>query len=584
MEICDFFYSQLAAWPDVRARYEALKNVMTRELGGMITAQHNPARIRSTGAKTDAASIAARPCFLCPENRPKEQFSMPICGGEYELLVNPYPILPMHFTIAAKEHRPQRVKGVVQTIRGVLREYPDLTVFYNGPHCGASAPDHAHLQAGAGNLLPIQKHYDELRGGSPFSYLFYELDEGEDVTDDDVNILGWEDKIIVFPRSKHRPDCYGELMVSPGALDMAGLIILPRREDYERITYGQACSILREVSEPHVSVGIMSGKEIESEHNPDGTVTIKGVTIGKQFHWERQEAQTFRGRVRIVEEGGLQTAVNILRVEDYLECVISSEMAATAPVEFLKAHAVIARSWLLSQTREKTGHALYDVCADDHCQRYQGLSRTHGMDMGEIVKATRGEVLMFGGEICDARYSKCCGGTTEEYRYCWDGADKPYLTSVSCPYCNTDDKALLSSVLNDYDLETRNFYSWEVTYTEEELSALVARVADVGTIKALVPLERGKSGRISRLKVVGTRGEYTTGKELAIRRLLSKNHLYSSAFNVERTGNTFTLHGRGWGHGVGLCQIGAAVMGARGFSYREILAHYYPRAEIRKIY
>lgn len=244
---CDihrFFDRQLELWPEVRQRYEALRHVVTRPLG-MLTAQHNPARIRSTGAPIDKASIAARPCFLCSHNRPPQQIVLPLCDGEWEMLVNPYPILPMHFTIVSRLHRPQTVSGITDVIRQIRSLYPELTVFYNGPQCGASAPDHAHLQAGTTGLLPIQRLQGQL---DDYPATMHLLAEDETLTDDNVNIVAWDDKIVVFPRSKHRPDCYDRLMVSPGALDMAGLLILPRREDFDSITTAQAYDILREVS------------------------------------------------------------------------------------------------------------------------------------------------------------------------------------------------------------------------------------------------------------------------------------------------------------------------------------------------
>lgn len=332
-----------------------------------------------------------------------------------------------------------------------------------------------------------------------------------------------------------------------------------------------------------VSVGIMTAEHIEAQEHGDGTFTLRGVTIGKGFHWEQCRDYTYRGTLRLVREGSQETAVNTLPIEDYLSSVIASEMRSTAPVEFLKAHTVIARSWLMSQTTAKTGHTLYDVCADDHCQRYQGITAATPQ-MRDIVELTRGEVLTYDGNICDTRYSKCCGGVTEEYRYCWEDVDVPYLRSVPCPYCDTHDRTILAAVLNDYDLATHDFYRWRVDYTAEELSRLVNRSHKIGIVTTLEPLERGKSGRISRLRIVGSDGEVVVEKELAIRRMLSENCLYSSAFEVEQRGSMFTLRGRGWGHGVGLCQIGAAVMGSRGADYRTILTHYYPEAVITKIY
>lgn len=359
------------------------------------------------------------------------------------------------------------------------------------------------------------------------------------------------------------------------------------------------------------------------------------VTIGISFHWERREDQKFKGSLRIIDEGKHLTAVNILPLEEYLLSVISSEMKATSNLELLKAHAVISRSWLLAQKAkaaraggeaycscreteeeivrwyDREDHARFDVCADDHCQRYQGISRAYTPAVREAVEATWGEVLMYGEEICDARFSKCCGGVSERFEYTWEPVVHPYLEAVydaagagevpdlsdeeaaaewilSAPpaFCHTEDAAILSGVLNDYDLETRHFYRWQVRYTAEELSALVREKTgiDFGTVTDLVPVERGASGRLVRLRVVGTRRTMVIGKELFIRRALSPTHLYSSAFVVRREGSDFVLHGAGWGHGVGLCQIGAAVMGAQGYTYREILAHYFKHSTLTRIY
>jgi SpoIID/LytB domain protein len=288
-------------------------------------------------------------------------------------------------------------------------------------------------------------------------------------------------------------------------------------------------------------------------------------------------------------------------------------MSATSSPELLKAHAVISRSWLLCQmeNRQKEGrdkansffsfvkkddellrwydredHTLFDVCADDHCQRYQGITRASSPAVAEAIKATRGQVLMSDNELCDARFSKCCGGQTEEFQYCWENIKKPYLVSVSDPFCHTSDRRILSQVLNDYDQETPDFYEWTVAYTQEELTELVNRKTklDLGDIVDLIPLDRGTSGRIWRLQLVGTKRSFIIGKELEIRRALSETHLYSSAFDVEKRDNRFILHGRGWGHGVGLCQIGAAVMGEKGYDYDDILLYYYRGAEIKQIY
>ena len=344
----------------------------------------------------------------------------------------------------------------------------------------------------------------------------------------------------------------------------------------------------------------------------DASFELQDVTIGVNFHWERQQVQTFEGTLRIVVEADKIVAINELPVERYLASVISSEMSATASPEFLKAHAVISRSWLLAQMEkrrqhengadnffsfikkddelirwyDRDDHTIFDVCADDHCQRYQGIVHARNSHVEEAISQTRGQILTYDGEICDARFHKCCGGDTEEFQYCWEDTPKPYLVSVHDPWCNTSDKQILSQVLNDYDQETPDFYHWTVEYTQAQLSELINRKLkdDFGLITDLIPLERGKSGRIWKLKIVGTKKTFTIGKELEIRRALSETHLLSSAFDVEHEGDCFRLHGKGWGHGVGLCQIGAAVMGEQGKTYDEILLFYYRNAEIQRLY
>lgn len=384
---------------------------------------------------------------------------------------------------------------------------------------------------------------------------------------------------------------------------------------------------------------------------------LTGVTIGINFHWERKEDQLFKGDLRFIADDGKIIAINRVGVEEYLKSVISSEMSATASLELLKAHAVISRSWLLAQINkskeikssgkayntmyetedelvrwyDREDHTLFDICADDHCQRYQGITRSSTAIVKEAVDRTRGELLMSGGKICDARYSKSCGGVFEEFRNCWENESHPYLVKkrdskketfipdltkeeeaekwiLSSPdsFCNTSDKEILSQVLNNYDQETVNFYRWKVEYSQKELSALIYKRSgvDYGDILDLLPVQRGTSGRLVKLKIVGTKRSRTIGKELEIRRTLSESHLYSSAFVVEKisdkSGNSdvsdksdtgkndipvkFILRGAGWGHGVGLCQIGAAVMGERGFGYDRILTHYFTGAEIVKLY
>ena len=377
---------------------------------------------------------------------------------------------------------------------------------------------------------------------------------------------------------------------------------------------------------------------------------LQDVTIGINFHWERKEVQRFKGELKIIVEDDRLTAINIIPIEDYLTSVISSEMSATASLELLKAHAVISRSWLLNKLKVANGklkvimhpdntanfelstlpsqlikwydheaHKNFDVCADDHCQRYQGITRTSTPQAIEAVFATRGEVLMYEGEICDARFSKCCGGAFEEFQNCWENVKHPYLigqrdskTETRLPdltkeaeadkwirtspaaFCNTHNKQALSQVLNNYDQETTDFYRWRVCYSQQELSELIHKRSGIefGKIIDLIPVERGTSGRLVRLKIVGTLRTLIIGKELEIRRTLSSSHLYSSAFVVDKEykedekeiPSRFILTGSGWGHGVGLCQIGAAVMGEQGYKYKEILSHYYPGSAIEQQY
>ena len=739
-----FFKRQLERWTDARQRFRDLSDVAVRELGlgnYFATVQYNPARIRSTAANIDQRSIAERPCFLCEKNRPAEQL-VKAAGSRFEILVNPYPILPVHFTIAARKHQPQRILGNYGVFYKLLDDYPEMTIFYNGPESGASAPDHLHLQAGMGVALPLQTSWQRLSrelevvvnedeneglyivsdyfcpaflirtrrkesGERLFKRLYQALPLSPESPEPQMNIVGWrngEDHLmVVFPRRQHRPACYyaeggQQLLISPGALDMAGLVITPRKEDFDQLTSERLQKVYNEVSisaeemeavvsrirtesidgmlgsslsdyetEPQVTVGIVSAEEIHFTLNQpymakgetiegaqkvsfaegsilwngrqyreltfvpqsgDASFSIDDVTIGVHFHWERKETQVFQGVLRLVVEADKICAINELPVENYLTSVISSEMNATSSPEFLKAHAVISRSWLLAQMEkrkqlkdgtnsffsfikkddelirwyDREDHSIFDVCADDHCQRYQGITKATNNHVAEAVRDTRGQILMFGDEICDARFSKCCGGVTEEFQYCWEDTPKPYLVSVpdtadaanpaAEPFCNTHDERILKQVLNDYDQETPDFYRWEVSYTQEQLSALVSEKLkmDFGKILDLIPLERGKSGRISKLRIVGTDKEFTIGKELEIRRALSESHLYSSNFEVETERNAsgepvrITLKGAGWGHGVGLCQIGAAVMGERGYHYNEILLHYYRGAEIKRIY
>lgn len=370
---------------------------------------------------------------------------------------------------------------------------------------------------------------------------------------------------------------------------------------------------------------------------PEGSFWLRGVTIGVNFHWERKEDQRFGNNLKFIVEGDKITAINLIGVEDYLTSVISSEMSATASEELLKAHAVISRSWLLAQMAknkeittskstysafteneqerikwyDREDHINFDVCADDHCQRYQGMTRQSTTKVREAIEATWGELLKYDGKICDARFSKSCGGAFEEFQNCWENVRYPYLakqrdskritelpdltqeeeafkwiTGSPEAFCNTTDKEILSQVLNNYDQETTDFYRWRVEYTPEELSALILKRIgiDFGLVTDLIPVERGTSGRLIKLKIVGSKRTLTIGKELEIRKALSPSHLYSSAFVVLKENGKFVMVGAGWGHGVGLCQIGAAVMGAQGYKYKDILLHYYIGASIEKEY
>lgn len=754
-----FFNRQLEKWDYAHEHFRDLQNVKSRELScgdNTIKVQFNPARMISTGAEIDKKTIERRPCFLCDKNRPEQQMAKSI-DDKFDLLINPYPILPTHFTIPAKRHLPQSILNNYVEIHNILSRYKDLMVFYNGPKCGASAPDHLHLQAGTSGVLPLQIGWQRLNRNldmifslndnenisvindfvcpafviksrceksdeEMFHHLYKALPKHDNDTEPMMNIVSWkhneEHLSVIFPRKKHRPDCYrakddSQMLISPGALDMAGIIITPRIEDFERITAQQAESILREVcisddemnvvvdkllknksadktdvksvpmfkKQPQVKVGIVSGQKIHFSLNkpylakgeeilgeqtvefseggilwngnqyreltfhpqsPDASFSLFDVTIGVNFHWERKETQVFLGSLRLVVEADNICAINELPVETYLESVISSEMNATSSLELFKAHAVISRSWLLSQMErrqemqeggnnffsftknddelirwyDREDHTIFDVCADDHCQRYQGITKATSHHIVEAIKETRGQILMSDNAICDARFSKCCGGMSEEFQYCWEDSPKSYLIAVrddkgsyipdlrkeeeamkwirTSPeaFCNTQDKKVLSQVLNDYDQETADFYRWHVTYTQEQISSLISSKLKInfGKIVDIIPLERGKSGRISRLKIVGTEKTFIIGKELEIRRALSEAHLYSSAFVVDKSHvelgvpQQFDIIGAGWGHGVGLCQIGAAVMGEKGYKYDQILLHYYRGAEIKKIY
>ena len=389
-------------------------------------------------------------------------------------------------------------------------------------------------------------------------------------------------------------------------------------------------------------VEVMKGAEILCQPMADATFTLNDVTIGIRFHWERKEHQTFAGALRLIAvPDGTVTAVNDIGVEEYLKSVISSEMSAEAPEELLKAHAITSRSWLVAMLeREKRAasaeaapvrsresgaeivrwydredHSLFDVCADDHCQRYQGITKIITDTASEAIERTRGAFLVYGDEICDARFYKSCGGLTDNFENVWEDTSVPYLRSVSDSerryppisseeeargwllsspesYCNTSDAAILRQILPSFDRETTDFFRWKVEYAPSELSEILRSKSgiDFGTIRNLIPVLRGPSGRVLRLRIEGSKKSIVVGKELEIRRWLSKSHLYSSAFvvDVERDEGgepvKFVLRGGGWGHGVGLCQIGAAVMAAKGKKAEEIVLHYFPGAKLQRAY
>ena len=538
-----------------------------------------------------------------------------------------------------------------------------------------------------------------------------ELPEGE--PEPLFNLFSWwadgEFRSIVVFRRSHRSHHYfsdgpDHLTMSPGCADMAGVFIVPVSDEYEKISSELLTEMVAEVSvskeveskmierltrgQRLLNVGIMAADELTFEILSDGdgvrkavmregkieydgalydelyfeartlstmfaepSFVMHNVTIGVNFHWERQEIQKFAGALKIIVSKGKLVAINVIGVEDYLLSVITSEMSAAADEEFLKAHAVISRSWVMAQLAstknshkaevpdeicstpalvshldatlykteshsndghieyvkwyDRDDHDLFDVCADDHCQRYQGLTRAVGQKVRKIIDATWGEVLKYDGKLCDARFSKCCGGRMERFSVCWDDKDYDYLQSLpDTPaqqdgvraFCDTSDKEILAKVLNNYDQETVDFYRWTEVYDREDLSALIEERSGIslGQVICLEPLERGQSGRISKLKIVGSERTMVVGKELEIRRILSKSHLKSSAFEVEYLAEdgsrvkpsenwaSLVLKGSGWGHGVGLCQIGAAVMATEGYDYRHILNHYYPGAVLEK--
>ena len=574
---------QLAGWPEAARRYRDLREVQTKEItiGGMpVRVQYNPARAVSTLARTDAASIAARPCFLCRENRPQQQESMPFegCDGRrYEILVNPFPIFPEHFTVPAVDHVPQRIAGRFPDMLRLADTFPDMTVFYNGPESGASAPDHFHFQMGCRGFLPVERHFGLLgpktvmRPGAAvialtsayipglpvitapdidsataaFLRVLRSLPVSPRTGEPQLNLLCWKEqdifRILVISRKAHRPSSYyapeGEAVrISPASVDLGGVFIVPVEEDFRRTDAGVLQNIIRETVDtswqPVIDVGLLTAPELRVRFNQpfsisgirgqeglsgdmsnisgeqvftlqdgmvrwngkcygkmefrpasaESTFTLHRVKIGINFHWEREEDQMFSGGLTVLPAGEGLVAINSVLVEDYLLSVISSEMNGDAPEEFLKAHAVISRSWLLARPTlgggdnkladgeagsctdhspehpvsdglpdsddanserhsgperiirwyDREDHTLFDVCADDHCQRYQGLLRAGNANIRRAVEATRGLVLTDGsdGSICDTRFSKCCGGVSERFSACWADEDFTYLQAI----------------------------------------------------------------------------------------------------------------------------------------------------------
>ncbi len=757
---------QESAWPELRQARDAWFACRYREvpLGTFrVRLEYNPARETSVAAPVDPASVRRRPCFLCPAQMPPPERGLPVDGG-FALFLNPFPIFYPHPVVIHRDHRPQALDACLPAMLPLARRLAGrYSLLYNGPRCGASAPDHLHFQAIPRFSTPIEadvRHLTEpalaahrrtlpdMAGAAAFTIADYGrtvivLESGrEDAlrlaiaallrrlpadgtgTEPLVNLLLWYDepgwRACLFPRRRHRPACYAAesaagVLVSPGAIDLAGVIITPRQRDFDGLDapaiaaiFREVCLPLNEISgltaapgvarptapgaavEPDVRVGLVEARPIvdvvlagawrlgdravpPGNHTAraeagavhlDGTngsfveagvlrldpadrtvgrFQLRDVTIGADFHWERREDQTFAGTLELQPDGaGTLAAVNGVPLESYLESVIASEMRADAPLEFLKAHAVISRSWALAQlaARARPGHLpaaaypplagrrwnwtdrarhdRFDLCADDHCQRYQGLARADRPAVKQAIEATRGLVLAVAGQVLDARFAKCCGGMSEAFASAWGDVPVAGLEPVRCApdgiapapdltveaaatdwirnepeaYCRTRDRRVLQRILPDFDLETGAFYRWTLDVERTELEAVIRRKTgwDPGELLELAPLQRGHSGRLVRLLLVGTRGHLLLGKELEIRRALSPSHLYSSAFVVEPEGGAggsprrFRIRGAGWGHGVGLCQVGAAVMAVQGAGHADILAHYYRGAELVRLY
>ena len=736
------FSRELALGGRASVNYAALEKVERRAMpvdGLDAVLFFNPGRVASVMAQVDEETLRHRPCFLCPDGIGPEQLTLDWAapsGNAYWIRVNPFPIFNRHFTISIARHARQQITGHYPDMLSLAQQAPEYLFFYNGPMCGASAPDHMHFQAIPAGNLPVERavrqgaaqRFAAKRDGVVISRLVQFAGGSFVLSSEDPAALArvfsrlvalgeiqtpreWEPRMnlitwygpagwttVVFFRAESRPDCFfsedpaRQILISPGAVEMAGVAIVASRDSFDKLDAPRLGEIIREVSfdpvktqkmedkllrrQEILTVGVVSlpelafnfktpysfgdktytgahtasvrdGKiffdgglydEVFFRHVGDeGSFELSNVTIGVDFHWNRQETQLFPDDLKLIVENGKVTAVNCVGIENYLVSVISSEMSATNSMELLKAHCIISRSWILAQIQknkelkaaavdysactdtdterikwyDREDHVNFDVCADDHCQRYYGLNRASTQAVRDAVEETWGRVLTSEGKICDARFSKCCGGVFEEFKFCWEPKQYPYLVKrrdsahpadfpdltveenarrwiLSEPeaFCNTKDQKILSQVLTNFDQETKNFYRWKVAYTVGELSELVRRRSgeDYGEILDLIPVARGTSGRLWKLKIVGTKKTKVIGKELEIRKTLSPSHLYSSAFVVEKQDGKFILRGAGWGHGVGLCQIGAAVMGAKGYRYDEILAHYFPGSTIEKKY
>lgn len=773
---------QQAHWPALQESRLRWRRNQYREvnLGPFsVLLQHNPSRALSVGAPVDPASIRQRPCFLCSGHLPVEERVI-AAGGGFFLCLNPFPIFYPHPVIIHPDHLPQSLAPLLGTMldtAGALA--PEYSCLYNGPLCGASAPDHLHFQAIPRFSLPLEADVWHAANGRRMSgwrqpltapagielftireygrlVLVFQSRHAKRMAEEVlrwlsrissargetgeplINLLAWREDgvttLCLFPRTRHRPLNYTRedgpgVMVSPGAIDLGGVVVTPRQRDFTGLNPSMVRQLFADVSprfdeleqwtggilfaprrrkppgvavrpeippaEPVLEIGLQEEKPVirfrleggwcqgqtpvaAGEHSTgllpagffpveddatrqsaagpvvlepaaaDARFYLPDMIIGKQFHWERIESQVFTGSLILRRQSsGAWSAINRTGLESYLASVISSEMRPDAPLEFLKAHAILSRSWVLAQLAarrhgadlpppaypaleeriwhwtDRQLHTDFDLCADDHCQRYQGQGKIGRPEARQAVEETRGLVLWAEDQVVDARFSKCCGGFTESFRTAWGDLNPPGLAAVRCgpsippgpeyspgpdlsceenardwiarqppAHCHCEDPYILRRILPDFDQETRRFYRWETAVSREELESWIFRKTGWNPqgLTALVPLQRGMSGRLCRLLLTGRAGERILGKELEIRRALSSSHLYSSAFIVEPEGVAdglpvaFRFRGAGWGHGAGLCQIGAAVLACRGQGHETILRQYFPAAGLRRLY